>query len=65
MKTDISEITIYSCSFTIVENITCHFIKCWVDVMYFILFYFYFYFVLRSMIFSEKVRKPTNKKEKT
>ena len=57
IKTDIFEITIYICSFTVIENVIYHFYKMLGGCIV-----FYFYFVLRTKIFIEKVRKPINKK---
>ena len=59
IKTDNFEITIYFCSFSILQNVTYHFYKmlggCHV-------FYFYFYFVPVPRFSMKKVRKPINKK---
>ena len=48
IKTDIFEIAIFFCRFTILGES--------------FVFYFYFYFLLRTKNFNEKVRKPINKK---
>ena len=61
--TDICDITVYFCSFTIIEK---GYVPFYLMLGGCYVFYFYFYFTLLlflpSKIFSENVRKPINKK---
>ena len=61
IKTDICEIAIYFCSFTIIEMLR----TISLNVRWMLCILFFFYFTLCSKIFCEKVRKPANKKPKS